>query len=80
VEQTQFPHQEKQPNGNLTISVGVSEVPTHADDASKLVAVADEALYKAKGQGRNTIVVATAYNGYSSSYKPKQVITGPKPN
>jgi len=77
IEVTAFPNQEKQPNGNLTISMGVSEVPTHADDISKLIAVVDEALYKSKTGGRNMVTQAVAYKGYSPSYVAKQVSTGP---
>lgn len=77
IEVTEFPNQEKQPNGNVTISIGVAEVPSHADDISKLIAVVDEALYKSKTGGRNMVTQAVAYKGYAASYTAKQVSTGP---
>ncbi|MFH1223434.1 MAG: GGDEF domain-containing protein, partial [Pseudomonadota bacterium] len=79
IEETAFPNQEKQPNGNLTISVGVAEVPTHADDGGKLVDVVDNALYKVKASGRNKTFAAEPYKDYIPSYKAVQVITGPRP-
>lgn len=78
IEVTVFPNQEKQPNGNLTISIGVAEVPTHSDESSKLMAVVDEALYKSKTGGRNMITTAVAYKDYKPSYVSKQIVTGPK--
>jgi len=69
----------KQPGGNLTVSVGIAEMPTHADDAGKLMDVVDEALYKVKSAGRNKVFVAEPYKGYIPSYKAVQVVTGPRP-
>lgn len=44
---------------NVTISVGVASViPAAGDDASSLLASADAALYIAKTQGKNRVVVA----------------------
>ena len=76
IEETEFPNQEKQPNGNLTVSIGVSEMPIHADDLTHLIDVADAALYKAKESGRNNVVVALPYEGYLPSYVAKQISTG----
>lgn len=76
IEETEFPNQEKQPNGNLTVSIGVSEMPSHADDVSHLVDVADEALYKVKESGRNRVIVAQAPDGYVAPYVAKQIATG----
>jgi diguanylate cyclase (GGDEF)-like protein len=42
----------------VTVSVGVAMYPLHADSAEKLVRAADRALYEAKHQGRNRIVIA----------------------
>ncbi len=42
----------------LTVSLGVAGCPTHALDGTGLVRAADEALYAAKRQGRNRVVLA----------------------
>jgi len=53
-----FPFEEKQPNGDLTISVGVAFCPADSDTKQKLLEIADERLYKAKSGGRNRVVAA----------------------
>lgn len=42
----------------ITISIGVAMYPQHAESAETLLRAADLALYEAKHQGRNRIVVA----------------------
>jgi diguanylate cyclase (GGDEF)-like protein len=42
----------------VTLSMGVAECPAHAVTADDLLRVADVALYDAKRQGRNRVVVA----------------------
>jgi len=42
----------------LTASFGVSTYPDDAPDMETLLAVADQALFDAKGMGRNTIIAA----------------------
>jgi diguanylate cyclase (GGDEF)-like protein len=42
----------------VTISIGVAIYPNHAASAEQLLAVADSALYRAKGKGRNCVIVA----------------------
>jgi diguanylate cyclase (GGDEF)-like protein len=44
----------------VTLSVGVAEFPTHGDDGERLVAAADDALYRAKEEGRNRVKRAGA--------------------
>lgn len=54
---TSFPCGEKQPNGHLTISLGVSSSDElAARTAFDLVDAADKALYRAKEQGKNKVV------------------------
>ena len=40
-------------------SLGVSNFPLHCETAEELFAMADEALYKAKGDGRNCVKIAS---------------------
>ena len=51
-----FPFEERQPNGDLTISVGVAFSPSDAIEKQSLLQIADERLYKAKSGGRNRVV------------------------
>ena len=55
IEDYPFPHQEKQPNGNVTISGGVAVGPADGGDVTTLTSHADEALYESKRGGRNRI-------------------------
>ncbi len=42
----------------VTASFGVAELPSHADDGAGLVRAADRAVYAAKANGRNCVVVS----------------------
>ena len=57
VEKTSFPGEKAQPNGTLTVSVGTA-CTNHSAIKSKneLIEAADQALYKAKNAGKNTVV------------------------
>ncbi len=45
--------------GLITISLGVAACPSHAQAERTLYAASDEALYRAKREGRNQFVIAT---------------------
>ena len=55
IDACQFPGQESQPLGKLTISAGLACFPEDAKLAKDLVGKADKALYKAKHLGRNRV-------------------------
>src|SRR6266581_1761083 len=44
------------PLGPVTVSLGVAAFPDHAQEAKALLRCADEALYNAKGAGRNRVL------------------------
>jgi diguanylate cyclase (GGDEF)-like protein len=46
------------PGGTVTLSFGVAEFPVHGDTGETLIAIADGALYQAKREGRDRVVVA----------------------
>ena len=46
--------------GSISVSVGIASSPVHAHDAAGLLRVADRALYRAKREGRDRVVVADA--------------------
>jgi two-component system, cell cycle response regulator len=58
VEKTYFPLSEKLPAGRVTMSVGVACFPQDAQNEDDLVHQADQALYRAKREGRNKTVMA----------------------
>ncbi|MEP0872069.1 diguanylate cyclase [Trichocoleus desertorum AS-A10] len=57
VQALQIPHGNSQVSQYVTLSVGVSSTtPTYATSPEMLIATTDQALYRAKAQGRNSIV------------------------
>lgn len=58
IENYKFPRAETQPDGKITLSIGVSSYPEDGDSAEKIIQSADDALYAAKNTGRNKVVVA----------------------
>lgn len=57
VELEHFPNEETQPNGRLTISLGVATFPDDAQTVDELVQRADQQLYQAKMTGKNKVCV-----------------------
>ncbi|MCL5046280.1 MAG: GGDEF domain-containing protein, partial [Actinobacteria bacterium] len=55
VEEYPFPGREQQPHGRVTLSAGIAVFPINASTPEELVKRADEALYKAKQQDKNTV-------------------------
>jgi diguanylate cyclase (GGDEF)-like protein len=70
VENTKFPHGEKQPLGKVTISLGVSEYPSISTDGETLIKTSDDALYKVKQGGRNRVCLAEAPQGFKPDFEP----------
>ncbi len=58
IEEKVFEGEESQPNGSLTISMGIAVYPDDAGDGDTLVGLADKALYSAKHDGRNRVLLA----------------------
>lgn len=50
---------------HVTISVGVASLPEHGASVKEVLKVADAALYQAKSEGRNRVVVAPLPSAYS---------------
>lgn len=64
----------------LTVSVGVAGYPRDAAQPAELVEAADNALYVAKEEGRNQVVVCGADpTGRSGRQKADRVVTAPPP-
>ena len=54
---TEFEGEEEMPGGRLTVSLGIATYPMQAGSKSELIEHADQALYRAKGLGKNRVVV-----------------------
>jgi two-component system chemotaxis family response regulator WspR len=60
VEKEEIPHQGSPTSGLVTISIGAAAtVPLLGQQADVLCLAADEALYRAKGRGRNRVESGT---------------------
>ncbi len=49
----------EKPIGGITASLGIALFPHHSEDTDSLLRAADEALYAAKGAGRNQVVISS---------------------
>lgn len=64
VEALAVPRPGLDPPPRVTVSIGVAtRVPADGDDADTVVKAADEALYRAKAEGKNRVVVAPRSGG-----------------
>ena len=57
VAEQRFPGEEEQPNGDLTITLGLAVFPADGQRADEVIESADQALYEGKRAGRNRLVV-----------------------
>lgn len=55
IEETYFDGEENQPNGSITVSIGISVYPDKAKDDMELIKSADDALYRAKFFNKNRV-------------------------
>jgi diguanylate cyclase (GGDEF)-like protein len=53
-----FPGEQTQPNGNLTVSIGLASYPEDGDEPLKILEKADNRLYDAKKRGRDQVVAS----------------------
>lgn len=63
IEKLQLSYQDK-PLGNVTISIGIAIYPIHGLHCHQLLKNADEALYRAKNNGRNCAIVSKANSSH----------------
>ena len=55
VEEHPFRGRETQPQGKVTVSIGVATFPGDGENRASLIKSADQALYRAKNNGRNAV-------------------------
>jgi diguanylate cyclase (GGDEF)-like protein len=53
--------------GRVTVSVGVAVLPDHGTTPKELFAAADAALYRAKREGRDRVVMAESPNTFAET-------------
>lgn len=56
---TRFQHENTMPGKKVTVSIGVALFPEHGSTPHIIMQSADEALYKAKAEGRNRVCIYT---------------------
>ena len=57
IAEEKFPGEEQQPEGDLTITLGLAVFPADGVQADEVIESADQALYEGKRAGRNRLVV-----------------------
>ncbi len=57
ISRSNFPGMEKQPEGSVTISMGIASFPEDADTRESILDKADKALYLSKESGRNKVTL-----------------------
>ncbi|MCD6080343.1 MAG: sensor domain-containing diguanylate cyclase [Candidatus Omnitrophica bacterium] len=58
-----FKNKEIQPQGAITVSMGIATFPEDAEEKKELIQKADLALFTAKNKGKNQVVVYSIYLG-----------------
>lgn len=61
------PDGESQTLHRVTVSIGIAELPSHATDMASLIRKADDALYRAKSDGRDRVVTCGNREGHPAS-------------
>ncbi|MBA3532480.1 MAG: diguanylate cyclase [Ardenticatenales bacterium] len=64
-------YHEEQPLGQVTLSIGVAVFPMHGEDGAAVRRAADNALYQAKAQGRDRVVVSDATSSLTLDTLPE---------
>src|SRR4051812_45306915 len=59
---------------HITVSIGIAAYPTHAESRTDLVHEADLAVYRAKVQGRNRVVIAGGETVIAAQSTPQRVV------
>ena len=57
VEKEPFPHEDELPMSRVTISLGVTSFPQDTDTEKEIIRLMDQAMYKAKNNGRNRTAI-----------------------
>ena len=69
IEEEDFFGKEALPDGRFTISLGVAAMPDDAETKQDLIEASDKALYQAKKQGRDQVVLAKKTRGLDHAKK-----------